>query len=148
MASKIDRSALADGVLLFSLSFITLGIEERALNLFGHEIYTVPDWIYTAVGTVSGIVSILLLAAAFNKQLAYRINSFIDGSFGVCYWSVFWFAYTASWVKGLSIVPQGEFIFYLVVFLGTVWFIIVTLKWIKSIVKYCKWFIGFSRRNR
>jgi hypothetical protein len=145
---NINRSALSDGVLLFSFSFITLGIEERTLTLFDRETYTIPDWIYTTVGTVSALVSILLLIAAFNKQLAYKINNIIEGSFGAYYWSVFWVAYTACWTKGIIIAPQGEFIFHLVVFLGAVWFTIITIIWIRSIIKNVKWIIEFSHRSK
>ena len=142
---EVNRSALSDGILLFSLSFITLGIEERTLVLFGREIYTVPYWVYTTIGAVSAIVSILLLIATFNKQLTCKINNIIESSFSIYYWSVFWFAYTASWMKGISIaVPQGGFMLYLIVFLGTVWFTIVTVIYMKSIIKYFKWLREFS----
>ena len=139
-----NRSMLSDGILLFSLSFISLGIEERTLILFGHEIYSIPDWPYMVVGIVSAMVSILFLIATFNEHLAHGINNVIAGSFSNYYWSVFWFAYTASWLKGIAIVPQGKLIFYLVAYLGTIWFVIITVIWVKSIIKNALWLKEYS----
>lgn len=135
---------LSHGILLFFLSLITLGIEERTLVLFDHEIYTMPSWSYTVLGTIAGTMCILFMAATFYKRLADKINHIIKGPFGPTYWTVFWLVYTTGWLKGLANIPQHEFTYHLIVWVGFVWFIIITVTCFKSLLKFFKWCREFS----
>jgi len=138
---------LSDAILFFTFGLIAFGIEERTLVLFSHEIYTIPDWVYTFYGTLTVLLSIILFLATFNKRLADIMNNLIEGPSGFIYWTYFLCVYVLTWAKGLTLVPQDEFTFYLIVYLGIVWFVIITIIWLKSINKFIRWLREFHYKG-
>ena len=146
-AKYFNRSMLSDGILLFCLSLIALGVEERTLVLFGHDIYTVPSWSYTVLGTIAATLSILFMVATFNKWLADKIDHIIEGPFGHSYWTIFWLVYTTGWLKGLSSIPAEGCAFQIAFWVGFVWFVIITIIWLKSIYKVTRWLREFHYKG-
>ncbi len=138
-----NRGILSDAVLFFTFSLIAFGIEERTLILYNHEIYIVPYWVSIFYGTFTLSLSILLFLAAFNERLASKIDKLIEGPSSFIYWTFFWCVYTLTWAKGLALVPQDKFTFYLVAYVGAVWFAILTIIWLKSSYKFIRWLREF-----
>ena len=134
---------LSGAVLFFTFSLIALGIEERTVVLFNHELFTVPDWLYTFYGTLTGLLSIILLLAAFNNRLAGIISKLIEGPSSFIYWTYFFCVYVLTWTKGLTLVHQEKLTFYLVVYLGIVLFVIITVIWLSRIYKFIRWLREF-----
>ena len=129
-----NRSMLSDGVIFFTFSLILLGVEERTITLFSHEIVTFPDWVYTWLGVITLAISVIFLLAAYSEKTAEIIYNLIQSSASFLYWLVFGIVYLLTFVKGLAAIQQNVPIsFFLLI--GCVYFLIITIIFVNSLIK-------------
>ena len=88
-------------------------------------------------------MAIVFLIAVFNNRLADAIKGFIEKPSGFIYWTYFLCVYTLAWFEAVLVIDPNEFTFYLVSYIGVIFFIIIFVMFIKSIVRYVKWLIQF-----
>lgn len=138
-----NRGMLSDAVLFFTFSLMAFGLEDKTIVLSSRELFTIPDWVYTFYGTLAALLSAILLIAAFSKRLADITSKLIDGPSGFVYWTYFFCVYVLTWIKGLTLTHQDKFTFYLVAYLGIVWFIIIAVIWLSRIYKFIRWLREF-----
>lgn len=136
-SQPINKYALSQGILLFFFALILLGVKQSTLTLFGFEIFTLPIWAYTILGIIALAMSILFMIAIFRRQLAVKLESFLEARpspwYMYGYWVIFWLVYIAGWLKGLSSIPAEEFGFKIIYWIGVVWFFIIPIAWFKVI---------------
>lgn len=136
----INSVTLSHGIMLFFFGLILLGLQGRELVLFGFDIPTLPIEFYRALGIVAVLTSLLFMVAQFRKQLATRIEKFLEerprsrwqGGIKWLYWVIFWLVYTVGWLKGLSSVPVESFAFPLVFYIGFVWVLIIGIVFLRA----------------
>ena len=145
----MSRFALSHGVLLFFFSLMLFGVQERTLVLFGHRILSFPIWLYTTYGIFVISISILCLIAVFRKRLAAKLENFLEEMptsryykwlFQAFFWTAFLLVYLIGWLKGMTSIPVKEFTFQLVFLIGFIWFLIITMLWLKIIFQLRRWF--------
>ena len=141
-----NRGMLSDAIVFFSFTLFAYSciysIAKRTA-VFSDEEFIIPQWIYLLYGTFTLIVAIVFLIAVFNNRLADVMNGFIEKPSGFIYWAIFLGVYTAAWFEAVLVIDPNEFTFYLVLCIGVIFFIIIFVMFIKSIVRYVKWLIQF-----
>lgn len=133
----INRNALlANGVLLFLFGLILLAVKQQSTpTIFGFEVLTPPLWLYTALGIIALVMSLLFMIAIFWRQMAGGLENLLkERRWGrwqdiiqYLYFTVFWLVYTVSWLKGLSAISADGFIFGVVFCFGFIWFSIIPI---------------------
>ena len=145
----MSRYALSQGVLLFFFGLMLFGVQERTLVLFGHKIFTFPIWVYTAYGILAILLSLLFVIVAFRKQLATKLEKFLEGMPTFSYfkwiltvfiWTAFWIVYVLGWLKGMTSISNEGWTFVVLFLLGFAWLIIITILWFKIIIQFKKYF--------
>ena len=142
---SMDRYTLAEGTLLVLFAMILLGLQNGTLVLLGHEIFTIPIQIYTALGIIAVVVAFSLVVTMFWKQLRVKLRSLlqrvlkswwqsISRLLKWLHWVVFWLVYIAGWLQGLSRIPAEGVNFEIAFWIGFVWFWIIPIVWFKIIV--------------
>lgn len=137
---KINGVMLSHGIMLFFFGIILLGFQGGELVLFGFDIPTFPIEFYRALGIIAVLASLLFIVAQFCKQLATRIEKFLEerprsrwqGVIKWLFWVIFWLVYVVGWLKGLSSIPGESFAFSLVFYIGFVWFLIIGIVFLRA----------------
>ena len=142
-----DRGMLSDAIVFFVFTLFAYSriynVAKRTVVIFDQELFILPQWGYLLYGTFTLILTIVFLIAVFNNRLADVMKGFIEKPSGFIYWAYFLGVYTVTWLDSVELINPNEFTFYLVVYIGVIFFIIIFVMFIKSIVRFIRWLIQF-----
>ena len=147
-----DRGMLSDAIVFFAFTLFAYSriysITQRTVVFSDQELFILPQWSYLLYGTFTLILAIVFLIAVFNNRLADMMKGFIERPSGFIYWMYFLSVYTIAWLEAVKLIDPNEFTFYLVVYIGVIFFIIIFVMFIKSSARFVKWLIEFRVVSR
>jgi hypothetical protein len=143
-----DRGMLSDGIIFFTFTLFGYSNayheELRTVVFSGQELFVIPGWLYFFYGTLTLILSIIFIIGTYNIKLSNLMKSLVDKPIGYIYWMYFLAVYIVTWYGSIQLVDYNESPFYLLVFVGTIFFMIIFVSFIKSVIKVVKWFKHFK----
>jgi hypothetical protein len=142
-----DRGMLSDAIVFFTFTLFAYSriynINGRTVTFSGRELLIIPEWVYTLYGTLTLILALIFSVAIFNCRLANWLRDCIDKPIGFIYWVYFLAVYTFTWYESIILIDPNDFLFYIVVYIGLVFFIVIFIKSAKSIVSFIRYLIQF-----
>ena len=91
-----------------------------------------PDCVFTALGIIALLTSLVFMVAVFWKWLAGKLEGFLQSRLRYTYWLLLFSVYTIGWLKGLLSIPVDGFAFKIAFGIGFVWVFVIAIIMLRS----------------